>query len=328
MTTLTNWNEAAAAVRGAQNILLVTHVSPDGDAIGSLLAMTNAVRAMGKTADAAVDGGVPEFLRFLPGAETVLSQLESGAWDLMISLDASDELRTGLVGAYGRANSAQVINLDHHATNTMFGNIHLVMPHAVSATEVVYDWLISMGVVIDRPVAMPLLTGLVTDTLGFRTSNVKARTLEIAQHLMQAGASLTEVTARTLDNRTFDGVTLWKHALTTVQLEQQVISAVVSQEALKQSGMNEPTDAGLVGFLVKVDEAMIAVVFKELADGRVEISLRAKPGYDVSQIAYSVGGGGHKQAAGATIPGPLPEAQARIMPLLFQAVNEGQLTIT
>lgn len=327
MTTLTNWNEAAAAVHSAQNILLVTHVSPDGDAIGSLLAMTNAVRAMGKTADAAVDGGVPDFLRFLPGAETVLSQLETGTWDLMISLDASDELRTGLVGVYGRANSAEVINLDHHATNTLFGDIHLVMPHAVSATEVVYDWLISMDVVIERSVAVPLLTGLVTDTLGFRTSNVKVRTLEIAQHLMQAGASLTEVTARTLDNRTFDGVTLWKHALATVQLEQQVISAVISQEALKQSSMNEPTDAGLVGFLVKVNEAMIAVVFKELADGRVEISLRAKPGYDVSQIAYGVGGGGHKQAAGATIPGPLSEAQARVMPLLFQAVREGQLII-
>lgn len=321
------WIEATAAVHAAQRILLVTHVSPDGDAIGSLLGLTNALRSMGKVVDAAVDGGVPDFLEFLPASDTVLAKLEQGAWDLLISLDASDEARTGSVGAFGRANSAKVINLDHHATNTMFGDVHLVLPEAVSAAEVVYLWLEAMPFSLSRDVAVPLLTGLVTDTLGFRTSNVKAQTLSIAQALMQTGASLTEITARTLDNKSFEAVNLWRHALATVTLENQVIAAVVSQQALKQVNMREPTDAGLVGFLVKVDEAMVAVVFKELEDSRVEISLRSKPGYDVAQVAFSVGGGGHKQAAGATIPGPLPDAIARIMPMLYQVTAEGHLII-
>lgn len=327
MMTPIPWNEATAAVQAAQRILLVTHVSPDGDAIGSLLGLTNALRTMGKIVDAAVDGGVPDFLGFLPGSDTVLSKLDGGAWDVLISLDASDEARTGAVGAVGRANSAKVINLDHHATNTMFGDVHLVLPEAVSAAEVVYLWLEAMPFSLSRDVAVPLLTGLVTDTLGFRTSNVKAQTLSIAQVLMQAGASLTEITARTLDNKSFETVILWRHALTTVTFENQVIAAVVSQETLKQVNLREPTDAGLAGFLVKVDEAMVAVVFKELEDSRVEISLRSKPGYDVAQVAFAVGGGGHRQAAGATIPGPLPDAISRIMPMLYQVTAEGHLII-
>src|SRR5690606_489941 len=130
----------------------------------------------------------------------VQDELKSGEWDLMISVDASDEERTGQVGVYGRGHSQKVINLDHHATNTMFGDIYLVMPTAVSATEVVFHWLNHIGHAITIEVAVPLLTGLVTDTLGFRTSNVTSDTLGIAMKLMAVGASLHEITARTLDS--------------------------------------------------------------------------------------------------------------------------------
>jgi phosphoesterase RecJ-like protein len=327
MTNKLQWSEATEAVNAASSILAVTHLNPDGDAIGSLLGLVNALRERGKNVVAVVDGGVPEFLQYIPGQETVLSKLESGDWELMISLDSSDNERTGEAGVYGRAHSGKIINLDHHPTNTLFGDIYLVMPEAVSAAEIVYRWLEYMQHPLSRDVALPLLTGMVTDTMGFRTSNVRAETLGIVQQLMAAGASLTEVMARTLMSTPYSTVELWKRSLPSAQLDGAVISADVRQQDLQAAHILEATDAGLVSFLNTVDEAMIAVVFKELADGRVEISLRSKPGFDVGSVAFSLGGGGHKQASGATIAGPLEAARLRVLPLLHEAVAAGKLVI-
>jgi phosphoesterase RecJ-like protein len=322
--TTTNWTEAWAAVQAASSILIVTHMYPDGDAIGTLLGLTNALRAQGKQVDAAVDGGVPDFLAFLPGQQTVLPHLKSGAWDVMISVDASDEARTGHCGAYGRANSQRVINLDHHATNTLFGDIHLVDAGASSAAQVACDWLAAVGVTPDYDAALPLLTGLTTDTLGFRTSNVTPHTLGIAQTLIATGASLAEVAARTLDSRPYQTLMLWRSALQTVSLEDGVIYATVTQEDLKRAGGKDNADLGLSNFLVQTDEAAVSAVFRETDEGRVELSFRAKLGYDVSQVAFSLGGGGHKQASGATVDGPLAAVVIRVLPLLKVVVEQGK----
>lgn len=324
MSIATNWTEATQAVEAAETILVVTHIGPDGDAIGTLLGLVGALRARGKVVDAAVDEGVPEFLRFLPNYESVLPALSSGQWDLMISVDASDEPRTGKVGVYGREHSGSVINLDHHATNTMFGTIHLVDDEAAAASEIVYEWLQKMQAIITPEIAMSLLTGMVTDTLGFRTSNVKPRTLAAAQALIAHGASLAEVAARTLDSRPFETLKIWRYALQTIRLEDGVICAAVSQADLRLAGAHEGSDVGLSNFLVQTNEAMVSVVFKETPDGRVELSMRAKLGFDVSQVAFGLGGGGHKQAAGATIDGPLEAAIERVLPLLKTAVTQGQ----
>jgi bifunctional oligoribonuclease and PAP phosphatase NrnA len=317
------WAEATQAVANAETILLVTHVSPDGDAIGSMLGLANALRERGKNVETTVSGGVPDYLQFIAGADSVKGTLDSGDWSLMISLDASDEERTGLVGIYGRAHSPKVINLDHHATNTMFGSIFLVNSAAVSAAEIVFDWLAYLHHPLSPEVATALLTGLVTDTRGFRTSNCTARTLQIAQQLMEAGASLADVTARTLDSKSYTMVELWKSALHSVELKKGLISATITQADLKRVGLTDVTDGGLVSLLIGVNEAKVAVVFKELAHGEVELSFRSKPGYDVAQVALALGGGGHKQASGATIPGPLIAARERVLPMLRVAVEQG-----
>lgn len=323
-----HYERALSLINRAENVLVVTHVNPDGDAIGSMLGLVNAWRAAGKLVECAVDDGVPETLMFLPGADTVQSKLVRGTWDVMISTDASDEVRTGSVGEYGRQNSKRVINLDHHATNDSFGDIMIVDSEAGSAAQVVYEWLVACGMTIDQHVAIPLLTGMVTDTLGFRTSNVTPEMLGIAQNLMKAGASLTEITQRTLDTRSYLTVNLWKHALSTVELHQGgLVTADITQDAIKQAGLHEATDFGLVGFLVRIDEAMISAVFKETDEGAINISMRAKPGYDVSGVAAAIGGGGHRQASGATVPGTLAEVKAKVMPLLRDAAKAGKLVI-
>jgi len=320
------WAEATEAVEQAASVLIVTHINPDGDAIGSLLGLALTLRARGKKVDAVVDGGVPDFLRFLVGANTVQGKLKRGKWDVMISSDSSDEERAGLAGVYGRKHSARVINLDHHPTNTYFGDIFLVVPEAVSATEIVYLWLEHMGHPLSEPVAIALLTGLVTDTMGFRTNNVKAATMGLAQKLMEAGASLYDITQRTMVSRPFRDLQLLANAFPSIKLQGTIISGVVTQDDLKRAGQHEATDGGLVSQLIAANEAVIAVVFKELADGKVELSFRSKPGFDVGSAAFGLGGGGHKQASGATIDGPLDVAIARVMPLLQAAAAQGLAT--
>lgn len=326
--TILNWTEATAAVDTAKSILLVTHFNPDGDAIGSMLGLANALRERGcAVTTVAVDNGVPGYLRFLPGTDTIVPALTEGEWELMISLDSSDEGRSGECGVYGRAHSKTVINLDHHPTNTMFGSIYLFRPDAVSATQIVQEWLEQMGQPLTKSSALPLLTGLVTDTQGFRTSNVRPETLGYAQKLMQAGASLTEVTARTLGSTPYQNIILWKYVLPSVELDGGVISAVVTQENVRQANLSDVTDGGLVEYLVTANEAMISVVFKELPDGRIEVGFRSKRGYDVASVALSLGGGGHRQASGCTIDGPLAAAKARVLPLLHEAFRQGALVI-
>ena len=320
MTDRTEWAAASQAVDEAQSILIATHISPDGDAIGSLLGLGNALRLRGCSVTCVVDGGVPGTFRFLPGADEVRDTPTSGQWDLMISVDSSDEERTGQSGVYGRAHSARVINLDHHITNTHFGDIFLVMPSAVSATEVVYHWLHEWQQPLALEVAVPLLTGLVTDTLGFRTSNVTANSMRMAVELMEIGAPLAEITQRTLSSMSYRVLDLWKHSLATVQLHDQVIEATITQADLHAVGLDDVTDGGLVQLLVTINEARIAVVFKEVDSSNVEISLRSRPGYDVAQVAFSLGGGGHPQASGATVDGTLNSVRERVLPLL-QAVT-------
>ena len=321
------YQAAFEALEQAQRIVLITHFKPDGDAIGSLLGLANALREPGKNVIAVVDEGVPPYLRFNPGSDTVLSKLTTGEFDVFVSLDSSDEERTGEAGIYARAHSKLVINVDHHPTNTGFGQIYVVVPSAVSTTEIVYDWLNQVGLPITQNVAIPLLTGLVTDTMGFRINSVNERTLQIASALMHAGAPLNDIMARTLGSMSWKSLQLWKLALPTVQIANRVVSADITQEMLKSAGLGQSTDtAGLISFMNSVDESRVAVIFREIPDGKIELGFRAKPGYDVATVALSLGGGGHRLASGATISGTLEEVKAKVLPLLYTiALAEPQL---
>ena len=317
------WQEAAEAILAARTILIVAHVAPDGDAIGSLLGLALPLRGLGKRVTAAVDDGVPPDLRFIPGSDTVLPKLDSGQFDLLITVDSSDLERIGQVGAYGMARSRRCVNLDHHPTNTRFGDIHLVAPEAVAAVQIVYDLLARMNIELGPDVAMALLTGLVTDTQGFRISATNSRTLAIAQDLMQRGAPLAEIMAKTLNSRSFAEVALWRRVLPSVKLEAGLIFATIRQSDIRGAGMRKMSDGGLVSYLVNVKQAKVSVVFKELPERLVEVAFRAKPGYDVASLALGLGGGGHTLASGCTLSGSLDEARERVLPLARQVIAEG-----
>lgn len=319
-----DWTKAAELLKAAQRIVVITHVAPDGDAIGSMLGLTLALRQTGKTVIPAVDNGVPPAFLFLPGAEDILPVLTNVNPDLIIAVDCGDARRMGEAGAVATATGVPVINLDHHVTNDRFGTANLVDPGTVAAAEGVLDWLDRLEIPLQRDVATCLLTGLVTDTLCFRTDNVTPAVMGKAQRLMLAGAPYAEITQRTVMRMSYEALRLWSEVLPGMTLEQGGVLWVSIDRATRQRlNYTGNRDGGLVSQLLSADAAYIAAVFREQDDGRVEIGFRAVPGFDVAAVAVALGGGGHKLASGCTIDGPLDAAIARTLALLKTAAAEG-----
>lgn len=322
MTTL-EWNKAYALLEAAERILVLTHLNPDGDAFGSMLGLAEALKTQGKDVITAVDGGtLPEFM-YLPGAEFVHASLDDVELeiDLTIAVDCGDESRMGDVGQTAKKTGVPLINLDHHRTNTLFGDANLVDLRTVAAAEGVYDWLNVMDIEINEPIALCLLTGLVTDTLCFRTSNVTSDTLGKAQHLMLFGASISDIVQRTINRRPYAGMKLWALVMPTVQLEDRVIWATITRDMYEQADYEIEDDAGLVSMLVQTEEADIAIVFKQKSNSTVEIGIRAVPGFDTSNVAVALGGGGHPAASGATAHEPLETLVPRAVGMLQDVVR-------
>ncbi len=319
-----DWTKANSLVAGAGSILVLTHVGPDGDAIGSMLGLAHALESMGKSVITAVDGGVPGDLVFLPGSEFVRPTLDGLAVDVVIAVDCGDESRMGEVGQVALTSGAPLINLDHHRTNTMFGAANLVDLATVAASEGVLDWLDRMGIALDTATASCLLTGLVTDTLCFRTDNVSSETFGKAQRLMAHGAPLAEIVQRTVSRKSYAGLRLWSLVLPTVRLEERVIWAVITQAMFQEVGYTGWDDAGLVSTLAQTEEAYISAVFKEKPDGGIEIGFRAVPGFDTANVAVELGGGGHKLASGATVSESLDTLVPRVIEMLKAEVRRGK----
>jgi phosphoesterase RecJ-like protein len=319
-----DWEKASSLVADAGTILVLTHVGPDGDAIGSMLGLAHALRCQGKTVIMAVDGGVPDDLTFMPGVESVHASLNGAAVDLAIAVDCGDEPRMGEVGQVALKSGAPLINLDHHGTNTLFGSANLVDLNTVAAAEGVLDWLDWMKIDLDQATAYCLLTGIVTDTLCFRTDNVTGQTLGKAQRLMMHGASLAEIVYRTVSRKSYAGLRLWARVMPSVRLEDHVIWAVITRAMFEDAGYPGWDDAGLVSTLAQTEEAYISAVFKEKPGGGIEIGFRAVPGFDTADVAVRLGGGGHKLASGATVHEPLDTLVPRVVEMLKAEVRRGQ----
>ncbi|MBN1563691.1 MAG: bifunctional oligoribonuclease/PAP phosphatase NrnA [Anaerolineae bacterium] len=322
-----DWDAASDLVHNAASILVLTHVGPDGDAIGSMMGLTHVLRSIGKTVITAVDGGVPDYLAFLPESAATYPALTpdllNGNIDLVIAVDCGDEARMGQVGQVALQNGSPLINLDHHRTNTLFGQANLVDLTTVAAAEGILDWLDRMGIAVNETAAFCLLTGLVTDTLCFRTDNVTSDTLGKAQRLMASGASLAEIVQRTVSRKSMLGFQLWAQVLPTMQIEDHIVWAAITQEMYRAINYPDWDDAGLVSTLVMAEDAYISVVFKEKPDGTVEIGIRAVPGFDTSEVAVALGGGGHALASGATVDEPLATLVPRVVKMLRKAIAQG-----
>jgi len=312
MTTTTPSNLAAARTQlaAATRLLLITHVAPDGDAIGSLLGLGLALRAAGKEAVFACADPLPDVFRFLP-ASNEITATPTGQFDCVVVLDVSDPARMGAVGA--KLERAPDILFDHHVTNLGFAALNFIDPQAASTAELVTELLPVLGLPLTTNAAQCLLTGLVNDTLGFRTSNTTPKTLSLAQTLMQAGANLQQVYELSMFKRSYTAVRLWAEGLARMQFKHRIVWARLPLEARQAANFQGTGDADLINVLTSVRDADIAVIFVERPDGKVKVSWRSAPGVNVANVALEFGGGGHAQAAGAEVTGTLDEVEARVL---------------
>lgn len=288
-----------------------------------MLGLALALQKIGRRPDAACQDPVPSAFRYLPGADRVISQ-PTGEYDLIVSLDCSDVRRMGTPyrNLSSRTKDIPIINIDHHVTNLNFGEINWVDPAAVAAAEMVLELVEAMDIPLDADIATCLLTGIVTDTRGFRTANMSAKVMAATTRLMEAGACLTDITNQVFNQRPLAAVRLWAQALPQTHLEGRILWGVITQEMRTQSDYTLNGDASLVSFLGDVNEADIAVVFTEREKNEIDVGIRANPGLDVSQVALSLGGGGHPQAAGCTLKTSLQEAVNIVLPALQIAWRE------
>jgi phosphoesterase RecJ-like protein len=322
VTTNPDLEAARASIAGARRALAITHVNPDGDAIGSLLGFGLALRAAGKDVVLACADPVPDMFRFLPSADEVTSKPQ-GPFDLVAVLDVSDAPRMGPVGA--ALERPPDILFDHHITNPGFARLNFIDVTAASTAELVTELLPDLGLSVTEPVAECLLTGLVSDTLGFRTSSTTAKSLGLAQQLMQAGAVLHQVYDRALFKRSYSAVRLWAEGLCRMNMKHRLVWARLPLEARRASGYQGLGDADLIDVLTSVREADVALIFVERPDGKVKISWRAVPGINVAAVAASFGGGGHAAAAGAELAGTLEEVEARVLAATRSALKAASL---
>ena len=308
-------------IQAAQRILVTSHVRPDGDAIGSSLALALALIDAGKQVQVVLSDGLPASFNYLPGAELARTKADGG-FDLIVSVDCSDLERVGeaLDGYH-----APDIVIDHHVTTEPFGTLNLIEPEAVATASVLTRHMCEWGLVITEHIAANLVTGLVTDTLGFRTSNTTPESLRQAADLMELGADLSTLYYRSLVRRTFVEAKYWGAGLSSLQRADGIVWATLTLADRKASGYSGKDDADLINLVSSIDDAEIAIMFVEQKAGRTKISWRGlKPHVDVSKIASHYNGGGHIAASGAELSGSLAEVQERVLAATRKVLNKPQ----
>jgi phosphoesterase RecJ-like protein len=297
-------------ISDSRSVLVASHIRPDGDAIGSSLAFSLALVDLGKQVQVVLPNAVPENFAFLPGVDLVVTKA-SGEFDLIAVLDCSDLKRIGNALLGYRVPD---LTIDHHVTNDAFGLLNVIEPEAAATASVLIRHMHSWGLKISPPMATNLMTGLVTDTLGFRTSNTTSETLRQAADLMDLGADLDDLYYRSLVRRTFMEAKYWGLGLSSLEKSDGIVWATLSIKDRQASGYSGNDDSDLINIVSSIDEAYIAIMFVEQDEMRTKVSWRGlKPWIDVAKISCQFNGGGHKAASGADITGSLEESRTVVI---------------
>ncbi|ADY26352.1 phosphoesterase RecJ domain protein [Deinococcus proteolyticus MRP] len=291
--------------------VVLTHENPDGDALGSVLGLTRALRELGREVYAPMT--LPRYLQFLPEEGELcapLTEWPAGALAAVLDVDSNDHVRVG--GAEIAAFGGPVVNIDHHGTNQRQADTLLVDPSQPATAQMMVDVLDALEVQWTEALATPLLLGLITDTGSFQFSSTTPQTLRTGARLLEYGARLNWLNEQRMQNSPTYYILL-REVLNTLEFAQggQVVLARVDDAMLERAGANWDEVDPYVGMLRNAEGALLAVLVKDYGD-RVKFSLRSRGGLSAQNIAVALGGGGHVPAAGATVEAPYAEARARL----------------
>lgn len=307
--------EIAAALRTRDNILLVNHVGPDGDTLGSTLALALALGAMGKRVTVASADGVPHTFAFLPGADRIVSDLPPDSlFEVAVTMECSTLDRCGRF-ADVVLRTPLIVTIDHHDSHTPYGHLDDWDPTAAAVGEMTADLIRDLGVRLTPPIATALLTAVATDTGVFRYPTVRPGTLRLAAELIEAGGRLADIVTHIYEQRTPAANRLLGYALLrmVVTADGAVAYSTISEAVRRAAGAEPEETAGIVGALRAMQGVKVAVLFVETATG-IEVSIRSRDGVRANHIAETFGGGGHGGAAGCTLSGSMQEAVDRLLP--------------
>lgn len=296
-------------LHGSERVLATTHRHPDGDALGSLLAVARALTTVGKSVTAHTPDAPPATFRFIPGFTDVTQSVDPvRTFDLVVALDHTELARTNLASELLEAR-IPVVGIDHHATSDRRATVVFVEPDAAATCEILAELLPALALPVDAGTATCLLTGLMTDTGSFQHPNTSARVLEAAARLLERGADLRAVVSATNGQRSLASLRIIGRALERLHANPETRAAIsfVTHEDLRECGASVDDLTGVVNLLNSIPEASFSLLLTEYEHGKLKGSLRsdADKAVDVSAIAKRFGGGGHALASGFEVAGRL-----------------------
>ena len=310
-------------LRAARSVLAVGHESPDADALGAALAIALLVEARGGHAAVAISDGAPALYAFLPGVEKVRTDPEPGvAYDLVVLCDCGDLSRAGPIRERNAALFAgtPLLTIDHHASNDSTGDLAWIDPGAAATCEMLALLAVRLGVPLtagDGDLAASLTAGIVMDTATFAHPNATPRTLRVAAALLEAGAPLSDISRRLYRTKPDAQLALCGRVLARLERHADglVVASAMELADLVATGALSEHSEGIIDLLAQSETAEIALLLKE-KDAETRLSVRTKPGgVDATVLCGTWGGGGHARAAGASLPLPLAEAKAAVLPV-------------
>ena len=292
----------------SESPLILAHQRPDGDAIGSAVALGLALEQAGKKPQLVFSDGLPKKFRFLSGSERIRTGIES-QYDMVVALDCANFERLS-----APENPEKIhINIDHHVTNERFAEINFVLPDHAATASILATYLPAFGYEITPEIANALLMGMITDTIGFRTSNVNAEFLRLAAILLEKGADLVQMYQQGLTLHTGASSKVWGYALSRLEIDGKLAWTTILLEDRKRAEYGGMDDADLTNHLSSLENIDISILFNEQKDDKVKVSWRSSEVFDVTQIASLFGGGGHPRAAGANMDGALGDVIEKVL---------------
>jgi phosphoesterase RecJ-like protein len=309
-----------AELRGRQRFLLTSHVRPDGDSIGSQIALAYALDRLGKQVRVVNHDPAAPGLQAFPGVGSIeIADRVEGDFDAAIVLECGDLSRTGIEGL----DRFFIVNIDHHPGNAMYGAINWFDSTAAACGEMVFDIVRGLGVRLTTEIAAHIYVAILTDTGSFHYSSISPRTFDICRQTLEAGIDPVSIARTVYDSNNVGKLRLFGAVLSSIQLEETGRLAVIylDREMARRCGGTYDDTEGLINLPLTVKEIQAVAFFKEWDDGQFRVSLRSKGEIDVGQVAKQFGGGGHKNASGCTVPGPYAQAREIITRLVLEAID-------
>ena len=308
-----------------QRFLLTSHARPDGDSIGSQLAMAFALDALGKQVRIVDSDPAPDHYQDFPGMDRIeITDRVAADVDAVIVMECSDLVRTGVAGLEGHF----IINIDHHAGNRMYGAVNWHDETSAACGEMVFDLIRELGVPLTLEIATHIYLAILTDTGSFHHSNITPRTFDICRQTVEAGVNPAAMARRVFDSNSFGKLKLIGALLDQMLLVDEGRLAIMRMDdaMLEACGCTNNDTEGIINLPLTAREIQAVVFFKTSGADGVRVSMRSKYDVDVRMVASAFGGGGHKNAAGFTVPDRLSDIQDRVVERLIRAVHEGLRT--